>query len=53
MLKTIVAVLAILGVLALSGEAFAQQKKCPKGKVYDAKTEKCVTPRRPTPRGSS
>jgi hypothetical protein len=52
MSKVIVTVLTIFGVMALSGEAFAQQKKCPKGTVYNAKTEKCVTPRRPTPRGS-
>jgi hypothetical protein len=54
--RVIVAILAMFALIALSGEAFAQKKKCPKGKVYSASAGKCVTPsgstRGSTPRGS-
>lgn len=56
MLKAMVAVLTMLGVILLSGVGFAQEKKCPKGKVFSSAKGKCVTPPRPprssTPRGS-
>ena len=54
--KAIVAVLMMLGVILLSGVGFAQEKKCPKSKVFNSANGKCVTPprppRSPTPRGS-
>ena len=57
--KAIVAVLTMLSVIWLSSVGFAQEnqkKKCPKGKVFNSETGKCVTPQRPprtsTPRGS-
>jgi hypothetical protein len=53
MLKVFVAALAILGMAGLASDAFAQQKRCPKGKVYSAKAGKCVTPQRPAPRSST
>jgi hypothetical protein len=56
MLKAIVAVLTMLSVILLNGVSFAQEKKCPKGKVFNSAKGKCVTPPRPprssTPRGS-
>jgi hypothetical protein len=56
MSKAIVAVLAMLGVTLLSGIGTAQEKKCPKGKVFNSAMGKCVTaprpPRSSTPRGS-
>ena len=56
MSKVIVAVLTMFAVVAMNSDAFAQKKKCPKGKVVSATTGKCVAaPRRaprPVPRGS-
>jgi hypothetical protein len=45
MTKTIVLILATIAVAALSLDASAQTKRCPKGKVYDPDTGRCVTPR--------
>ena len=45
MAKAFISMLASFAIAALSVAADAQEKKCPKGKVYDPDTKKCVTPR--------
>jgi hypothetical protein len=57
MRKATIVVLTMLSVVWLGSAGFAQEKKkCPKGKVFNSETGKCVTPPRPprttTPRGS-
>ena len=45
MVKAFVSILSSFAIAALSAAAIAQERKCPKGKVYDPDTKKCVTPR--------
>jgi hypothetical protein len=45
MAKALISVVVSIAIAALSAAAYAQEKKCPKGKVYNPDTKKCVTPR--------
>jgi hypothetical protein len=45
MSKTLVALLATIAFAGLSLEASAQERKCPKGSVWDADRGKCIIPR--------